>query len=424
MKTPWFIFPLALCIVTGVCRAEDTSWARFRGPNGSGRGVATNLPASFTPDDYDWQVTVPGRGYSSPVVWENRIILTTEQEKSGLRRVLCLDTEDGRTLWSWEQDFEAHARHRDNSFASSTPCVDTEGIYLLTSSGTRLSAVALDHSGGTLWEKDLGAFSKDHGSAVSPIVVSNVLVVGNEGSHEGAFLSGLDTRTGRVMWTRTRSASRKVPYSTPVVYRPRSGVAEIVFTQTAQGMTSLDPFTGAVNWEKTGLFKDRTVGSPIVHAGLIVGTGGSGNGERQLAALLPRRRAGRIEPLVKYSIANPSTGVPTPLAVGSLLFLLHNQGYMSCLNVHTGERHWKARVPGQYYASPVYGDGKVYALNREGQLVVLAAEKDFRILAENTLPEGGHATPAIAGGCLYVRTYRHLVRVGPTRSPAGSGPGR
>ena len=97
---------------------------------------------------------------------------------------------------------------------------------------------------------------------------------------------------------------------------------------------------------------------------------------------------------------------------------------MSCLNVHTGERHWKARVPGQYYASPVYADGKVYLANREGQLVVIAADKVFQILAQNDLPEGAGATPAIAGGRLYIRTYRHLIRVGPMQPRAGSVPGR
>jgi outer membrane protein assembly factor BamB len=220
-----------------------------------------------------------------------------------------------------------------------------------------------------------------------------------------SFLVALDCADGRERW-RTKRGSAVVSYSTPCVYYNRAGKPELIFNSQAHGISSISPQTGKVNWE-LGVFDKRSVSSPIVAAGLIFGTTGSGGGGSYVAAVKPG-----VKPTLAYKLAEKAPYVPTLVAKDKLLFLWSDKGIVSCVDAPTGNTHWIERVGGNFSGSPVIIGQYVYCIAEDGTVVVLAASPKFNLVAQNSLGEGSHSTPAVAGGHLYLRTYSHLISLG------------
>jgi outer membrane protein assembly factor BamB len=400
--------PLAfvlLLLLSSVANAQE--WTRFRGPNGNGMGKAANLPVSFTEADCNWKVALPGEGHSSPVLWGKRIFLTSAERAK--RHILCLNATDGKTLWTKSYDYAAYRMHDYNTAASTTPTVDSDRVYVLWPSPESYSVVALTHAGAEVWRRDLGQYSNPHGGGTSPIVHDGLLILTMEPENGPGSLVALDARTGEVRWKHDR-ASRTAPSAVPLLYQPKTGPAELVFTSTAHGFTSLDPRTGKVNWEVPRVFRARCVSSPVQVGDLIFQTAGTGGGEREAVAVRPLG-AGKAEVVYKMPPRGVSY-VPTPLHVGENLFLWGDGGIVVCIKPATGEIQWQERVGGNYFGSPVCADGKIWAMNAKGELVVIAASGTFKELGRVDLGEPSHATPAVADGVLYLRTRSHLFSVG------------
>jgi outer membrane protein assembly factor BamB len=392
--------------------APGQEWTRFRGPNGSGISTAATVPARWTDKDLNWKVPLPGVGHSSPVLWGERIFLTSGEEDTGKRIVLCLRARDGERLWSREFPGERHGKHSDNSFASATPAVDEARLYVSWGSPKEYLAVALDHDGKEVWRTGLGPFRAGHGFGASPIVHDDVLVV--PADQDGpSNLFGLDRATGKVLWKVPRKS--KASYATPCVFQARGRQAEIIFTSYEHGLTAIDPKTGRVNWEHDVFDKrhvETPIGSPVVAGDLVLGTSGWLGVRQEVVAVRPPsgEEKGKAEEV--YRIDRSAPLCTTPLVRGDLLFLWSDGGIVTCAHTRTGEVYWRERVPGSYYGSPVCVRERLYAVSREGEVVVLAAAKRFELLARNPLGEGSHSTPAVAGGRMYLRTFSHLISVG------------
>ena len=399
----------AALLIGSSATAQD--WTRFRGPGGQGHGEGTAIPSSFDAKAYRWRVELAGPGHSSPVVWGERLFLTTADPEAGKRWIVCHGTGDGAELWRTEVTFEAHGQHRLNSFASSTPAVDADGVYLAWTTGESLEALALDHAGKRLWRRELGAFRARHGSGSSPLVVGGVVVIGNDNEGPESFLTGLDAATGEEVWRRERESVR-ASYATPALHRPEDGPAQVLFASTAHDITSLDPLTGALNWEVDGLFTERCVASPVVVGGLVFATAGTGGGGKESVALelAPGEEGG--ERAVRYRLRRALPYVPTPVAAGGRLFLLSDGGVLSCVSGATGEELWRERVGTHFFGSPICVDDRLFAVATDGELVVVAAADEFQVLGRVDLGEPSQATPAVADGVLYLRTERHLIAVG------------
>ena len=386
------------------------NWPRFRGPNGSGWSSARELPARITAADVNWRRALPGRGHSSPVVWEGRVFVTSTEELSargpwegpGRRSVVCLGAEDGETIWRRDFEFDPCPRNRLNSFASATPTVDAEHLYLAWTSGESLQVLALDHHGAPVWEREFSGHWSLHGSASSPIVVGEVVVVSHEYEGSENFLLGLDRQSGETRWRRPRPLVG-ASFATPCVYCPGGDELQVLFASPATGLTSLDPATGELIWELGETLKAACVASPIVAGELVI----TSHGGKSTVAIRPGTGAA-----IAYRVSRNPPHVPTPIEVGELLFLWDDGGIVSCLRATTGEEIWRERVPGEYYGSPVYAGGRLYAMSREGELVVIAAGESFELLDRVDLGEPSHATPAIADGVMYLRTEAHLVSIG------------
>jgi outer membrane protein assembly factor BamB len=399
----------AICLLSGVLpRAAAQEWVRFRGPNGAGLSNAASVPIEWTEADFNWRVELPGIGHSAPVVWGDRIFLTSAENEDATRVVLCLAAEDGRTLWSRRYASTLHPKHQLNSFASSTPTVDEARVYVVWSSPEEYSVRAFDHDGQEVWQRSLGPYESQHSCGTSPIVFENLLIIGNDQDGPSSLFA-LNRETGDVVWQVPRK-NREVAYSTPCLLQRDNHPVELIFNSGAHGITSLDPRTGRLNWE-IDVFDKRSVSSPVIAGDLLIGTCGSGGGGNYVVAVKPPASDG-LDPALAYKLTKSAPYVPTPLYKDGLLFLWSDQGVVSAIEAQSGEPLWQNRVGGRFFGSPVCIANRLYAMSDAGEAVVVAADREFKLLARNPIGEGSHSTPSVADGVLYLRTFSHLIAIG------------
>lgn len=390
--------------------AVGQEWTRFRGPGGSGISPATTVPADWTGDDYNWTAKLPGTGHSSPVLWGRKIFLTSGDEESGKRYVFCLHADDGRQLWLKEFPAKKHGKHKLNSFASSTPAVDQERLYVCWGTPDELPVIALDHSGDVIWKVDLGGFKSGHGFGVSPILADGAVVIANEQQGDSSLVA-LEAKTGKTRWQVARNT--KVTYSTPCLHAPPGRPAELIFTNWRHGITAVNPRTGKTNWEIDIFDKghvETAIGSPIVAGDLILATCGWLGVRKETIAVRSGNKDRAAE--VVYVIDRSAPLTTTPLVKDDLLFLWSDEGIVTCAEAATGKVFWRQRAGGTYYGSPVWVGGRLYAINVDGDVNVLAAAKQFQRIARIPLGEPSNSTPAIAEGVMYLRTVSRLYSLG------------
>lgn len=395
----------AVLFVTTLGAAAEADWARFRGPAGCGIGAMPEVPSKLTEKNFRWNTALPGSGHSSPVLWGARVFTACEDPAGKRRCVTCLDADSGKILWTTWLPCAEQRMHNDNSLAAATPAVDAQAVYLGWVSGNRVEVLALDHDGKQLWSRDLGAFKATHGPGASVIVVDDVVVVTNDQGSPDAALHGLDRKTGESRWRIPRTGGQP-SYATPALRMGQGGRKELVIASPAHGLTGLDPQTGKQLWAAEGLFSLNVVASPVLGEGLVLGTSGRG-GNREAAVVELNGDSARL----LYRPETKIPYVPTPIVVGSHVFLWDDQGAVSCLDFKTGKQAWSQQVTGLTYTSPVSDGKRIFGISRKGEMVVLAASPEFQELGRFSLPEGTHATPAIAHGCLFIRTFSRLIRV-------------
>ncbi|HEX5175625.1 MAG TPA: PQQ-binding-like beta-propeller repeat protein [Chthoniobacteraceae bacterium] len=406
-------FPVVVSF--GICLAVSISahaqeWTRFRGPNGSGLGNAPNFPAKFSETDFNWKIALPGSGHSSPVLWGNRIFITCVPPSTAKRIALCIDARDGKIVWERSYESTAFRQHADNSYASMSPAVDSERVYIWWGAPEGSSLVALDQKDGReVWKKDLGSFVSQHGPGASPIVFENTVILHFDQDQPTSFLAAFDAKTGAQRWKLTRPGTSSTA-STPCILQTAAGPQIVAISRTA-GLIAVEAKTGALQWEIPDLLSKRCVASPIVTpGGLIIAQCGEGRAESFVYAVRPPHDGKPPEKV--YEVVRTGGYVPTPIAVGEYLFLWKEDGLVTCLRSGTNEQIWSERVQGPFYSSPVCVNNHLYNLTRKGDLVVLKAGDKFEEVARIPLGEGSHATPAVAGGRMFLRTFSHLISVG------------
>ena len=420
---------LVLSVSLGA-EAGEGPWSRFRGPNGTGISDATTVPAKWTEQDYNWKVKLPGIGHSSPVLWGHRIFLTCGDRTTATRTVLCLDTATGKTVWQRDYPSKTFRQNQDNSYASATPAADADGVVVTWSTPEEVVLLALDTEGREAWRRSLGPFVGGHGTGASPIIVEDLVVLPNDQEDPKAlpsmygpnptipagtsFLVAVDRKTGQTRWQAERRTTLAA-YSTPCLSPSADGRPELIVTSTAHGITAVDPATGRVNWEFGNVFKDRCVGSPVAAPGLVIAGYGAGVQGALMVAVRPGSQENGVKPTLAYELKRPVPLVPTPVVKDGKLFLWGDDGVVACLRAASGETVWRERVGGAFYGSPVWVDGRLYCIAKNGEVFVLAASEKFVLLARVPLGEPSFATPAVADGVMYLRSRTQLVSVGGKR---------
>ncbi len=394
----------ALTLFSGAVSAQE--WTRFRGPDGSGSSAAGGFPDHFGEGDFAWKVALPGPGIASPVLWGSRLFLTSETAEAGKRVVLAFDAASGRELWRVEDRFSVYGQHQFNSFASSTPCVDGERLYLAWTSGGNLQVMALSHEGKALWTRDLGAYGEEHGSGSSPVLAGGVLVVPKDNVGGESFIAGLKPSDGTVVWKHARQSVR-TPFSTPLVFRQADGREAVVLTGNPQALTCLDAADGRVLWEvENPSPTDRAVGSPTLAGGICFMTMGQGGTGKASVAV----RVSEAKPSILWQRSKGLPYVPSALGDGKRIYLLGDGGVLTCLRAEDGTEVYSERVfADKVYSSPVMAGDRIYCTGRSGEVAVVAAGDTFRKLGEGQLGAASDATPAIAGGRLFFRSKTHLL---------------
>jgi len=390
------------------------NWPRFRGPNGTGVAGEINIPSTWGEADVAWKTELPGEGHSSPVIWGERVFLLSANPDGETRHAIGLDASGGDIVWTRSFPAATHSIHARSSYASSTPAVDDQRVYAIWGSPENLKVMAFDHEGETVWQRDLGPFHGRHGYGNSPILVDDLVIItvihGDEKSGHAddsrSFVMAVNRESGETVWETPRG-NETSSYSAPVIRQLENGQQEIVGFSPNEGMFGLDPATGDENWSLE-VFDKRTIGTPTLMHGLVFGTVGSGGGGHYLVAVRPGS-----EPEEVYRVERISPYVPSVLAVDDSLYLWHDEGKVSCVNVADGEPIWTERIGGNYSSSPICAGSRIFGVSDEGEVVVLAASPEFQLLGRNPLGELTRASPAIAGGRLYIRTVSHLICVGP-----------
>lgn len=381
------------------------NWPRFRGPDGQGISPSTAIPSNISDAHYRWRTVLPGGGQSSPVVWEDTVFVTCSTG-DGERELVCLDAGTGAVRWRYPDRFTPHRLHNDNTFVSSTPAVDAERVYLWWTDGASYRAAAIDHQGRRVWQRALGPFSAKFGSGASPMLAGGRLILAREYPGENSAICAVDPATGTPCWTLEREAA-KAAYSTPAT-RIDGSALELICTSTGHGITAIDPADGRVRWTTPEPFANRCTASPIVFGDRVLGIAGSGATGKEAWVI----RAGQ-PPQFLYAMEKNLPNVCTPVAWGDRIYLWSDRGEASCMDAETGAMLWSQRVAGRSYASPLWIGGRIFGIDRDGLMVILAAEDTYRELGRHRFEKGTDATPAVADDRLFVRLDDVLVCLGP-----------
>lgn len=438
MKPFTFCFRILLLALAGSVQAED--WPQWRGPHFNGSSNEKGLPSSWSKEKARWTLDLSGPSAATPVIWGDRVFVSTADANAGSLHALCIDRKTGRILWD-KQVSEGLGRDGKSNFASPSPAADGERVFFFYGNGV---LGAFDHGGKPLWSrsivKDYGDFAFQWTFGATPLLYGGKLYlqvlqrdvpVQGHGRSEGnieSFLLALDPATGKTIWRRVRPsearAESREAYSTPIPFESQ-GRAEILIVG-GDCLTGHDPQTGEELWRwgtwnpgKTGDW--RLVPSPVAGGGVILACAPKGH---PIFAI----RAGGKSRLDESAIAwksdqtrEVSADVPTPLFYDGDFFIL-NEGRRTMARVEpaTGKVKWVAELPGRrrFESSPTGADGKIYAMNFGGEVAVVDAAKG-EILSNIPMGEDGddmiRSSIAVAGGELFIRTNRKLYCVGEAR---------
>jgi outer membrane protein assembly factor BamB len=441
--------PFVICILATASLSAQ-HWPSFRGANAAGvadgRPTATKWNVS-TGENVVWKAPVPGIAVSSPIVWGDRVFVSTavssdpnQSIRTGLYgdveplsdqskhtwRLIALDKKTGKVVW----DRVAHEgipktkRHPKSSQASPTPV--TDGRHVIVSFGSE-GLFAYDVDGKQLWKQDLGVlnagwfFDPDYewGAGSSPIIYKNMVIVQCD-IQKNSYLAAFDVETGKQVWRTNRD---EIPsWSTPTIFES-NGRAELV-TQATTFTRGYDPNTGKELWRLSGN-SEIAIPTPIVGPGFVIVTNGY-RGVQPIFAIKPGA-SGDItlkgdetkSDFIAWSTKRGGPYIPTPLIYGEQLYTLNN-GVLTTYNVTTGERIYQERLGGTggaFSASPIAADGKLYLSSEDGDVFVVKAGPKYELLAKNSIGEVIMATPAVSDGLLIVRGLKNVYAIG-TPAPA------
>jgi len=417
--------------------AHAQNWPGFRGDNATGVAASAHPPVAWnikSSDNIKWRLSVPGLAHSSPVVWGDRIYVTTavpaqpvtdqarigdvdqvgiDAAKDMVRhswRLYAIDRDSGRILWDRVaiEGVPRIKRHVKASHASATPA--TNGRFIAALFGSE-GLFCFDADGKLLWKQDLGLMdvglvddpSYQWGPASSPVIAGNLVIVQND-RHKGSFLAAYDLATGKEAW---RSPREEWPsWSTPAMVRSSASRAELI-TNSPHFIRGHDPQSGKELWRIEDPNGEVKVVTPVVAGDLAIVTGGYPSGGRPIYAI----RGGKVV----WRTDNGSPYTPTPIVYEGILYVVRDNGVLTTYDVQNGTRIYQQRIStgaGGFSASPVAADGKLYFTSEDGDVFVVRAGKTFELLARNTMGEVCMATPAISGDLLLIRTRSTLYAIG------------
>ena len=405
--------------------AED--WPRFRGPTGQGISHETGVPSEWSAtSNIAWKTPIPGEGWSSPVVSGDRVFLTAATDGGRSYRALCLDAATGAVRWDTEVlRQEPDNKAGQNSYASATPVVGGERLYVLAADGS-LAALSMD--GAVLWTNREFKYYSQHGLGVSPILWNDLVIVPFDWSSRGpdktvgwqkpwedSVILAYDKGTGKVRWRGKRGKSR-IAHVTPQVMT--DGGLSVLLTAAGDVIQGFDPATGERIWTASNP-GEGVVPSLVVGGGMVFQT--SGFTDPAIRAVRLGGKGDVTATHVAWEQKKDVPMIPSMLYAEPHLFTITEGGAAVCLKAATGEIVWRQRLPGPYSASPVWAEGRIYFLSERGETTVVQAGPEFKVLATSALGEKCCASPAVSGGRIFIRSEKNLYAIGGAAGAAKEG---
>lgn len=416
------ITPAILLLLLTLSAAASDNWPQFRGSEGDGHSDAQNLPLNWSESqNVIWRTAIHDRGWSSPVIYGRQIWLTTATKDGHKLYALCLDRDSGRIIRDlklFEVEKPQYA-HPFNTYASPTPVIERGRVYVTF--GSPGTACIDTNTFKVLWQRRDIECNHFRGAGSSPILFRDLLIMNFDGS-DHQFVIALDKRTGKTVWMTKRSidfqdieANGKIAadgdfrkaFATPHVALI-NGRWELI-SLGSKAAYSYNPLTGQELWRVEEREQYSASTRPVIGDGLIFFPTGFSAG--QLFAVRTGGNGLITDTHVAWKVKRGISNKPSILLVDGLIYVINDTGIASCIEAKTGEVVWQKRIGGEYSASPVYADSKIWLFNEEGKTTVLKPGRTFEVLAENQLDEGFLASPAIVGKAFYLRTRTHLYRI-------------
>ena len=409
--------------VAGLIRAEN--WPGWRGPSGDGISAGKGIPTKWSSkENIAWRIAVRGEGHSSPIVWGDKVFLTSSLTEKNKRILLCIDRLSGQTVWQRDVvQSPPETVHRLNSRASGTPATDGKQVYVtfMRAEGDEVIApnvgserlitpgkiivAAYDLDGNEKWKTNIGDFLSAHGFNTCPVLFEDLVIL--NGDHDGnAYLVALDRQSGRQRW-RTRRENKTRSYVTPII-REIDGITQMILSGSLC-IASYDPRTGKRHWIVDGP-TEQFVASMVYDGKYVFATGGYP--ERHTLAIRPGGKGNVTDTHLAWRTTRGAAYVPSPIISGRYLLMVADSGIASCFEARTGHRHWMERLPGGPSPSPVSADGLVYFVSDRGVTTIIRPSETFAVIAKNALGEPVSASPAISQGQIFLRTHQHLYCIG------------
>jgi outer membrane protein assembly factor BamB len=404
---------IVLIITATMAASISDDWPQFRGPTGQGIAADANLPLRWSQtENVVWKIPIPGEGWSSPIVYQGSVYLTTalvdKQGHPTSLRAIRLDGAQGKVLWNREVFAQkgSNPKHDKNSHASPTPIAEDDRIYV---NFGHMGTACLNVDGRVLWRQSNLKYDPPHGNGCSPILADDKLIFSCDGEKD-AFVAALNKSTGAIIWKVERSktkAGNKFSHSTSLLINENGRKA--VICPGSGAVWAYNPENGDEIWRVLYGSGFSVVPRPVHGHGMVfIGTG---FGYSNVYAIRTGGNGDVTDTHLAWSAKRGAPKTPSMLLIGKELYFVSDNGLATCVDAVTGKQYWQEKIGGTFSASPVFADGRIYITSEKGKTFVIRAGTEFEKLAENDLSERTLASPAASGRALFVRTESHLYRI-------------
>ena len=403
--------------------SQDRNWTQFRGSNLNGIAAAENIPLKWDESSIKWKTQIHDNGYSSPVVYNNQIWVTTAKPDGKELYAVCIDFQTGEIMYDIKvfTPGEVEGKHSLNTYASPTPCIENGFVYVhYGSMGTACINTA---NGSIVWKRNDFKCKHVQGPASSPVIYKNLLVLHFEGT-DVRYIVALDKSNGKLIWRSDRPAEPYEPlteigrkaYTTPIIINVKG--TDMLISNGSAVCIAYDPNTGREIWRVVN-GAESTIAMPFTEKGVVFWyagymVAGDGTNYTELMAVNPDG-AGDITAtnvIWKKRDELSRNQCLTPVIKDGLIYTVNTRNILMCLDAATGEEIWSAHMTSNYDASPIYVNGNIWFFSVKGEALAIKAGRKFEVVAKNQMDSGIWATPAVLRSSVILRTQKYLYRIG------------
>jgi outer membrane protein assembly factor BamB len=417
------VIVIAFFFTSKKASSQEMNWTHFRGSNLNGIAVTKNIPLKLDSTSIRWKTKIHDEGYSSPVVYDNQIWVTSAKHDGKELYAVCIDFQTGKIIYDIKvfTPDKVEGKHSINTYASPTPCIEKGFVYVHY--GSNGTACINTLNGSIIWKCTDFKCKHVQGPASSPIIYKNLLILHYEGI-DVRYIVALDKSNGKLIWKTDRPAEpyealteigRKA-YITPIIINVKS--RDMLISNGSAVCIAYDPNTGKEIWEVVD-GAESTIAMPVTEHGILywyTGFTEDGNGKKftELLAVNPDGNGDITGTNVIWKKREELSRNQclTPVIKDGLIFTVNTRNIMMCIDAATGKEIWSKHVTSNYDASPLYADGNIWFFSVKGEVLVINAGRKYKVVTQNQMDSGIWATPAILRNSMIIRTQKYLYRIG------------